>query len=320
MKSTEQKLVLISFVLAAIAAVAVFVYLRTLKEPEKEVPLTKILVAADVIPPRTLIKRNMIREIEVEDNPIFADYLRDYSQIEGKYTRETILKNEGFHHDKLLDALETELSLRVRENHRAISISVLGSTGVSQLIKPGDFVDIVATFDEKTEDSEIVRYDSSKMLLQNIEVLAIDKLLNRDETEKSSENVPSMFLVTLSVAATDVEKIVLADNIGNITLALRPLKDDSVIETQGVIWKEISIPAYDEPSQTDADTPCEDDNNATNSTEYINYTVKSGDTLVKISREFYGNDENYKLIMEANNIEDPNIIITGQVLKIPVLN
>ena len=35
MKSTEQKLVLISFVLAAIAAVAVFVYLRTLKEPEK---------------------------------------------------------------------------------------------------------------------------------------------------------------------------------------------------------------------------------------------------------------------------------------------
>lgn len=319
MKSTEQKIILVSFILAAIAAISIFVYLRSLKEPNEEVPMTKVLVAADVIPPRTLIERSMIKEIEVADNPIFENYIGEYSNIEGKYARETIQKNEGFHVDKLMDENKTELSLRVRTNHRAISIGVSGSTGVSYLIKPGDFVDIIVYFSEKTEDSEIVRYDSSKMVLQNIEVLALDKLLNRDDKNSNSENIPSQYLVTLSVPAVDAEKIVLADNIGNVTLALRPLKDDSTLEDTGVIWKEISIPTKTESTETEVNADSKDNNDEINSETYKSYTVKRGDTLVKISRAFYGNDENYKLIMEANNLKDKNMIITGQILKIPVL-
>jgi serine/threonine protein phosphatase PrpC len=49
------------------------------------------------------------------------------------------------------------------------------------------------------------------------------------------------------------------------------------------------------------------------------YTVKSGDMLMNISKKFYGDESKYKLIMEANNITDPNKIKIGQVLKIPPL-
>ncbi len=323
MKSTEQKLILVSLFLAALAAISIFVYLRAQKEPIEEIPMIKVLVAADVILPRTLIQNSMIKEIEVVDSPIFENYIGEYSNIEGKYARETIQKNEGFHIDKLMDENKTELSLRVRTNHRAISISVSGSTGVSYLIKPGDFVDIIVYFSEKTEDSEIVRYDSAKAVLQNVEVLALDKLLNRDDQNSNSENIPSQYLVTLSVPAVDAEKVVLADNVGNVTLALRPLKDDSTIDGHGVIWKEISIPLNSEPTKTESTTKVNEEpkenNGEKDSEEYISYTVKRGDTLVKISRAFYGNDKNYKLIMEANNLKDKNMIITGQILKIPVL-
>jgi nucleoid-associated protein YgaU len=49
------------------------------------------------------------------------------------------------------------------------------------------------------------------------------------------------------------------------------------------------------------------------------YTVKAGDTLSKISREFYGDANQYTKIFNANRniLRDPNTIKPGQELLIP---
>ena len=49
------------------------------------------------------------------------------------------------------------------------------------------------------------------------------------------------------------------------------------------------------------------------------YTVQSGDTLSKISKQFYGNANEYMRIFEANRniLHDPNQIQPGQDLVIP---
>jgi nucleoid-associated protein YgaU len=47
------------------------------------------------------------------------------------------------------------------------------------------------------------------------------------------------------------------------------------------------------------------------------YTVKSGDSLSKISKLFYGDANQYMKIATANNIPDPDKIKAGQQLKIP---
>jgi len=49
------------------------------------------------------------------------------------------------------------------------------------------------------------------------------------------------------------------------------------------------------------------------------YTVKSGDTLSKIAKEFYGDANAYHRIFDANRdkLKDPNKIDVGQVLNIP---
>lgn len=49
------------------------------------------------------------------------------------------------------------------------------------------------------------------------------------------------------------------------------------------------------------------------------YTVKSGDTLSKISQEFYGDANKYNKIFEANRdqLSDADKIKPGQTLKIP---
>lgn len=49
------------------------------------------------------------------------------------------------------------------------------------------------------------------------------------------------------------------------------------------------------------------------------YKVKAGDTLSKISQEFYGNAKDYRKIFDANRdlLSDPDKIQVGQELKIP---
>ncbi|HXH01481.1 MAG TPA: LysM peptidoglycan-binding domain-containing protein, partial [Xanthomonadaceae bacterium] len=49
------------------------------------------------------------------------------------------------------------------------------------------------------------------------------------------------------------------------------------------------------------------------------YTVKSGDTLSKISQEVYGDTGDYQKIFEANQpmLKDADKIYPGQVLRIP---
>jgi nucleoid-associated protein YgaU len=49
------------------------------------------------------------------------------------------------------------------------------------------------------------------------------------------------------------------------------------------------------------------------------YTVKKGDSLSKIAKQLYGNASEWRKIFEANRdqIEDPDLIQPGQMLKIP---
>jgi nucleoid-associated protein YgaU len=49
------------------------------------------------------------------------------------------------------------------------------------------------------------------------------------------------------------------------------------------------------------------------------YTVKPGDTLSKISKQFYGDSNKYMKIFEANRdkLSDPDKIQAGQQIKIP---
>lgn len=74
-----------------------------------------------------------------------------------------------------------------------------------------------------------------------------------------------------------------------------------------------TAPTTTRPTQTTAPTSTSSGTNA----DYELYTVKRGDSLMSISRQFYGTETKYKLIQEFNNIANPDQIQAGQVLKIP---
>jgi LysM repeat protein len=91
------------------------------------------------------------------------------------------------------------------------------------------------------------------------------------------------------------------------------------LEAANAVWNEIKRinPKGDDVS---ADFPVDTNLKAAPAAASVKlYTVKSGDTLSKISKQFYGDPNAYMKIFNANRdkLNDPDKIQPGQELKIP---
>ena len=62
-----------------------------------------------------------------------------------------------------------------------------------------------------------------------------------------------------------------------------------------------------------------DNTTGVNYKKYVYYVIKQGDTLRKISEDFYGDATKYGLLKQINGIWNENLIETGTGIKIPVL-
>ena len=84
---------------------------------------------------------------------------------------------------------------------------------------------------------------------------------------------------------------------------------------KNLIWDKIKEIGGDNPTDIIADISVED------TTIFANHTVKSGDTLGKIAKHYYGNAMKYTAIFDANTniLKNPDVIHPGQELVIPNL-
>ncbi len=96
------------------------------------------------------------------------------------------------------------------------------------------------------------------------------------------------------------------------------LKVKGTAKTQyekNLIWDEIKAVGGDNPSDIMADIRVADDS------VYHRHTVKSGETLGKIAKHYYGDAMKYKEIFAANTdiLKNPDLIHPDQELIIPNL-
>ncbi len=117
------------------------------------------------------------------------------------------------------------LSTKILKKGRAISIEAKGVTAVGGWVRPNDHVDVVGTFkDPKTNEAVAVT------LMQNIIVLATGKITGTTNVNLLPDNARTYGDVTLQVYADEVELLVLARELGSLTLTLRNEEDISNIE------------------------------------------------------------------------------------------
>lgn len=108
------------------------------------------------------------------------------------------------------------LSSVIPEGYRAMNVRVDDVVGISGFIMPNTLVDIVVVIDPPDNDNRRERI--SKIVLQNIKVLANGQNLDQPKNEKEAERVRT---VTLQVTPEQAEKLALASSEGRLQLVMR---------------------------------------------------------------------------------------------------
>jgi pilus assembly protein CpaB len=219
-------------VMAAVAAVGAGVlFTRHLERSSKTVETRRVVVAAVDLPVATTLRSEVLTTVQWPAAHVPANSFEDPEALAGKVVRVGILKGEAVLGPRLVSGEAGHgLAAILPPEMRAVSVRVDDVVGVAGFIHPGDSVDVIVTM-KPFESGDAP--STSKVILQNIKVLAVGKEIDRKD-KKLDKAVP-VTVATLMVNSEDSERLALASARGKILLALRSGADVEEVETPGIV-------------------------------------------------------------------------------------
>ncbi|HTI82964.1 MAG TPA: Flp pilus assembly protein CpaB [Acetobacteraceae bacterium] len=102
---------------------------------------------------------------------------------------------------------------------RAVTVGVDAVSGLSGLVWPGDRVDLILTQSQEGVGIPASHRVSGETVLHDVRVLAIDRQLIQGATSESPQ-AQTVRTVTLEVTPPDAERVVVAERLGHLSLAV----------------------------------------------------------------------------------------------------
>src|SRR5688572_3201056 len=210
-----------------LAAVSVSRYLSSAQAYSKN--LNNVAVAKVAIPigSKIVAEQIMVVQFPKESTPDGA--YDSPEKLAGRVAVVNIAAREPITESRLAaEGTAAGLAAIIPEGYRAMTVKVDDAAGISGFIQPGTLVDVVVTIDPEG----IARQDPiSKIVLQNIKVLASGQNIDKPENEREATSVKA---VTLQVTPEQAEKLALAATEGKLQLVMRSQIDQGNEETPGV--------------------------------------------------------------------------------------
>jgi pilus assembly protein CpaB len=224
---------ILAIFLGLAAAAVVFLYLNQQSAANVTTRSTRpIVVAATNQPFGTKLERNMLKVVNYPKDSVPENAYSSLDSVVGQTTKIFLAAKEPVLSTKL-STIGGGLSMMVRPNMRASSVTVNLVSSVSGFVVPGDKVDVLVTIDQTAQQ----QVATTKTILQNIEVLAAGvKTEQRD-----SENKPNTDLqtITLLVDPPAAERMALAMHEGKIHLTLRNPEDVDSTKVASIDTREL---------------------------------------------------------------------------------
>ncbi|HEV2122539.1 MAG TPA: Flp pilus assembly protein CpaB [Chloroflexota bacterium] len=246
-----RKALLIALTLGLIAAMLSWQYVRGAGQGARQGGLVPVVVAAADIAVRTEVTPQMLAIKQVPADARHEKALTSLEQVTGKVTSLPIAAGEQVLGTKFFARKEDSgLAFRVPPGKRAISVNVSEVVTSGGLVVPGDFVDVVSHFASGTFGQGEAGEDIATVILQNIEVLAVDQSIqgpgeassgvaanipggSRPDAKQEAVARPNARTATLAVTPEDAQKLILAEARGKIRLALRGVADHETASVPG---------------------------------------------------------------------------------------
>jgi pilus assembly protein CpaB len=233
--SSTLRLSIITVLLLAMAALGLIAYNMNLPKPVVQVtentpaPLTiGYFVAARPLPRGTLAREEdfAVRSVPSDSVPTGAildtpdarigfrgSLVRKFLDTGSPVTSQDVLRprDRGF------------LASVLAPDSRAISIKVDAESGVSGLVWPGDYVDVVLT--QVVDKADPAQGTLSETVLHNVRIVAIDQEIVQGGPANNATAGKVAKTVSLQLAPEQVKKITVAGELGKLSLAVRAAVD-----------------------------------------------------------------------------------------------
>jgi len=216
-----------ALIFGVLAAVSVSKYLSSAQAYTKN--LNKVAVAKVAIPigSKIIPEQIMVVQFPKESTPDGA--YDSAEKLAGRVAVVNIAAREPITESRLAaEGTAAGLSAIIPEGYRAMTVKVDDAAGISGFIQPGTLVDVVVTIDPEGNSRQ---NPISKIVLQNIKVLASGQNIDKPEDEREAKSVKA---VTLQVTPEQAEKLALAATEGKLQLVMRSQIDQGNEETPGV--------------------------------------------------------------------------------------
>jgi pilus assembly protein CpaB len=192
--------------------------------------LGNVVVAKQEIPLGEKITAEQLALAPIPNGSLPEGVFRKMDEVVGRVAITPIGVRETITNMKLAPAgTGGGLSAVIPEGYRAMTVKVDDVVGVSGFIMPGSFVDVVATITPLAQ-AGAANGPISKIVLQNIKVLASGAKIDSPENQRQPSEVKA---VTLQVTPEQAEKLVLAANEGKLQLVMRNYSDQEDTQTKG---------------------------------------------------------------------------------------
>jgi pilus assembly protein CpaB len=226
-KPSAGGIILAAVILGLIAAYMIY-RLESNREKQAKEHWIPVVVAREDIPSRTKVTSDMVTLMPYPKDLLTPGAVQDRKEVEGRVTLVRLKAKEQIRSSDLLAEGQTpSLSYDIPVGMRAIAIGASEISAVGNQVKPGDHVDVLATYSEPN-----THQDTTRTVLQNVLVLAV----NQGETGSQGGAKTSM---TLAVNPEEAELLMAADRASVMRVMLRAPSDKKIVDSQGVTVRDI---------------------------------------------------------------------------------
>ncbi|HEX3281590.1 MAG TPA: Flp pilus assembly protein CpaB [Pyrinomonadaceae bacterium] len=217
-----------ALIFGLLAAVSVSRYLSNAQAFSRD--MTTVAVAKVAIPIGTKIIPEQVMMVQFSKESTPDGAFNSPDKLAGRVAVVNIAAREPITEARLAaEGTAGGLSAVIPEGYRAMTVKVDDVVGISGFIMPGTLVDVVVVI--HPDDNSAAQGPISKIVLQNIKVLANGQNIDQPENQRDANTVKA---VTLQVTPEQAEKLALASSEGRLQLVMRNSIDQGDEQTTGI--------------------------------------------------------------------------------------
>jgi pilus assembly protein CpaB len=228
--SFSRRLLVIAIALATAGMLLLWLYLQRYEAETSGGERVRLLTLLRAVPRGTVLTEQMlgVREVPISYVEARAVKAAELNKVRGIRTAMDLDPQDTLQWSDLAVAVEDrDLSTLVQAGNRAVTIDARQNS----LIRPGDYVDVLATFTSRTGADYAA---ATVVLLQRVLVLAVGNETQRQVFQAPGDNGRSGSSgghnLTLSVELDEAQMVALADQNGDLSVILRSGSDPGVVD------------------------------------------------------------------------------------------